>query len=122
MKQMFKSLLIILTLCCFTPYTVSASTYASRLGTKMGTGIVNAATGVAEIPKTIVVTNRLHGPAYAATAGFLTGLFHMMGRTLSGVGDLVTFVVPTKPIVQPNYVWENWDKETSYRKTWELLP
>ena len=122
MKQTLKTLLVLFTLCFFTPYTASASSYPEKLGTKLGNGITNAVTGIAEIPKTIMITNRTNGPAYAATAGFMTGLIQMLGRTGCGVLDLVTFMVPTKPIVQPNFVWQNFKQETSYNGKWELLP
>jgi len=122
MKQLLKTVLIVSTLFFFTSYDATASSYPARLGAKLGNGIANATTGIAEIPKTIMVTNRAHGPAYAATAGVITGIVHMMGRTLSGAYDLVTFMIPTKPIVTPDYIWEDFDKETSYRPTWQLLP
>jgi putative exosortase-associated protein (TIGR04073 family) len=122
MKPMLKALLILFTLFFFTPYTATASSYPAKLGTKLGNGITNMVTGIAEIPKTIMITNRTEGPAYAATAGVMTGLIQMMGRTLCGAVDLVTFMIPTKPIVQPGFVWENFKKETTYTSKWEMLP
>ncbi len=122
MKQTLKTLLILFTLFFLTPYVATASTYPARMGLKLGNGLANAVTGVAEIPKTIMVSNRAHGAAYAASAGFVTGLFNMLGRTLSGALDIATFMIPTKPIVQPDFIWQNFNKETTYRKTWELLP
>lgn len=100
----------------------SATSYPARMGTKLGNGIANVVTGIAEIPKTIIVSNRANGAAYAATAGFVSGLFHTVGRTLLGAGDIATFMIPTKPIVKPDFIWQHFDQETSYRKTWELLP
>lgn len=120
MKQLLKTMLIVSAFFFAISYDASASSYPARLGAKLGNGIANATTGIVEIPKTIMVTNRAQGPAYAATAGLITGIVHMMGRTLSGAYDLVTFMIPTKPIVTPDYVWENFDKETSYRSTWQL--
>lgn len=122
MKQTLKTLLILFSLFFLTPYVATASTYPARMGLKLGNGLANAVTGVAEIPKTIMVSNRSHGAAYAASAGFVTGLFNMLGRTLSGALDIATFMIPTKPIVEPDFIWQNFNKETTYRKTWELLP
>jgi putative exosortase-associated protein (TIGR04073 family) len=79
-------------------------------------------TGIAEIPKNIIIASHNEGPAYAATAGVMTGFLHMLGRTLCGVTDLVTFMIPTKPIVRPNYVWQSFNKETTYSGNWEMLP
>ena len=28
--------------------------------------------------------------------------------------DVVTFLIPTPPTVRPKYIWENFDKETTY--------
>ena len=122
MKPLLKTLLILVTLFSFTPYTATASSYPEKLGTKLGNGITNAVTGIAEIPKNIMITNRTNGPAYAATAGFMTGLVQMLGRTGCGVIDLVTFMIPTKPIVQPGFVWQNFNKETTYTSKWEIIP
>jgi putative exosortase-associated protein (TIGR04073 family) len=117
MKIILKALLMLTLL---VSYNASASSYASRLGGKIGNGIANSVTGIAEIPKTIIIANRREGVAYAATAGVVTGILHMVGRTLSGAYDLATFVIPTKPIVTPDYIWQDFGKETSYRSTWEL--
>jgi putative exosortase-associated protein (TIGR04073 family) len=122
MQATFKKLLVVFTLFLCIPYNASATTYASRLGSKIGYGLMNSVTGIAELPKTVMVTSKTDGIGYAVTAGVVTGLFHTIGRTLSGASDLATFFVPTKPIVQPSFVWESWNKETTYRKTWELLP
>ncbi len=118
MKKLCKTAFIIAVLSV--SYNASASSYPARLGAKLGNGLANAVTGIAEIPKTIMVSNRKEGVAYAATAGVITGMVHMVGRTLSGAYDLVTFMIPTKPIVTPDYIWDDFDKETSYRSTWQL--
>lgn len=120
MRQLSKAVLISATLFVFSAYDATASSYPARMGGKLGNGIANVATGFVEIPKSIRVANRAEGPAYAATAGFMTGMVHMLGRTLCGAYDLATFMIPTKPIVDPDYVWQNFDKETTYRSTWQL--
>ncbi|PPD47758.1 MAG: exosortase system-associated protein, TIGR04073 family [Methylobacter sp.] len=117
MKLILKTTLILTLLIS---YNASASSYPARLGGKIGNGIANSVTGIAEIPKTIMIANRKEGVAYAATAGLVTGLVHMMGRTLSGAYDLATFIIPTKPIVTPDYIWQDFDTETSYRSTWQF--
>ncbi|MFA6162415.1 MAG: exosortase system-associated protein, TIGR04073 family [Methylobacter sp.] len=120
MKKIFKMLLILSALFFATPYTAMAEGYPAKVGEKLGTGIVNVVTGVVEIPKTIMVTNRAHDPAYAATAGFMTGIVHMLGRTLCGAVDLVTFMIPTQPLIKPDYIWKNFDRETSYNMNWQM--
>jgi putative exosortase-associated protein (TIGR04073 family) len=120
MKKMFKMLLILSALFFATPYAAMADSYPTKVGEKLSNGIVNVVTGVAEIPKTIMVTSRTKDPAYAATAGFMTGMVHMLGRTLFGVMDLVTFMIPTKPLVNPDYIWKNFDTETTYNMNWQM--
>ncbi len=122
MKQSLKTLLIVFTLCLLAPHVASASTYPDRIGTKLGNGMANIVTGIVEIPKAIINGNRNQGAAYAATAGFMTGMVHMMGRTLLGAADLVTFMIPTKPIITPAFVWQNFNQDTGYKSNWELLP
>ncbi|MDD1618705.1 MAG: exosortase system-associated protein, TIGR04073 family [Methylococcaceae bacterium] len=120
MKQLFKSLPVLLVLFFFAPYVAMAQSYPTKIGEKLANGIVNVVTGVAEIPKTVMITSRAKGPAYAATAGVMTGIVHMMGRTLFGTVDLVTFMIPTRPLVNPDYIWYNFNRETSYDLTWQL--
>ena len=121
MKQMMKMVMLVGVLFAMTPYAANASSYPAKMGVKLGNGIVNAVTGIGEIPKNIMIANRTEGPAYAATAGVMTGLLHMMGRTLSGAADLATFFIPTKPIVQPNFIWQGFKKETTYGGNWDML-
>jgi len=120
MQQRIKLALIAIALGFLMTVQAHASSYPARIGAKLGNGIANSVTGIAEIPRTISAANRKEGPAYAATAGFMTGLVHMLGRTLSGALDLVTFIIPTKPIVKPDYVWQDFATETTYRSTWEF--
>ncbi|MFU8788794.1 MAG: hypothetical protein ACNA7G_07175 [Methylobacter sp.] len=44
----------------------------------------------------------------------------MLGRTLLGAVDLATFMVPTRPLVSPDYIWNNFDQETRYNMNWQL--
>jgi putative exosortase-associated protein (TIGR04073 family) len=120
MKQIIKPLLMLSVLFFITPYVAAAESYPTKIGEKLGNGIVNVVTGVVEIPKTVMITSHAKGPAYGATAGFMTGIVQMLGRTLSGAVDLATFMVPTRPLVNPDYIWKNFDRETSYNLSWQL--
>lgn len=101
------------------PNCVIAQNYPTKVGEKLGNGIANAVTGVVEIPKTMIITGRRHGATYGMTAGFFTGLFHSVGRSVIGALDIATFLIPTTPIVRPNYIWENFDRETTYT-AWQM--
>jgi hypothetical protein len=49
------------------------------------------------------------------TVGMVKGVMHMTGRTLIGALNVATFLLPTDPWVDPQYVWEDFETETSYR-------
>jgi len=119
MNKLTKILLLFL-LFFFTPYLAMAHSYPAKIGEKLGVGIANVVTGPMEIPKTVTITSRAHGVGYGLTAGFMTGIVHMLGRTLSGALDLATFMIPTRPIVRPDLIWKNFDVETSYNPYWQM--
>jgi putative exosortase-associated protein (TIGR04073 family) len=115
MKKLFKSLPLLFALCVLFPQSAMAEeSYTQRMGQKLAVGFANIVTGFVELPKTIIVTGKENGPAYGATAGFATGLIHMVGRTLFGVADFITFPIPTKPMIYPDYIWNDFDRETTY--------
>lgn len=119
-------LFLLFTLFCLSAQTVMAQGYTTMSGSSMGqsyptlageklmNGIVNAATGFIELPKTIILTSRKDGAPYGLTVGLLTGLIHTVGRTVFGALDAATFFIPTQPTVQPPYIWQDFDKETTY--------
>jgi len=120
MKTLCNRLLLVVALAIAAPYAAMAQSYPEKIGEKLGNGLANVVTGVVEIPKTIAITSRTHNAGYAATAGLMIGIANMLGRTLLGTVDLATFMVPTKALVKPDYIWNNFDQKTSYNRTWQL--
>ena len=118
MKKMIKTLVLLCILFSL-PNFALAHNYPTKVGEKLGNGIANAVTGVVEIPKTMIITGRRHGATYGMTAGCFTGLFHSVGRSVIGAVDIATFLVPTTPIVRPPYIWDNFDRETTYT-AWQM--
>lgn len=118
MKKTFQALLLLITLSCI-PSVAMAHNYPTKVGEKLANGVTNAVTGVVEIPKTMMITGRRHGATYGMTAGLFTGIFHAVGRSVTGALDIATFLVPTTPIVRPNYIWDNFDRETTYT-AWQM--
>ena len=114
MKMKVKSMLIASILCFFLPNTAMAHGYPTKIGEKLGNGVANIVTGFVEIPKTMIVTSHNDGMAYGMTNGFFVGIVHAVGRTLSGAFDVATFLVPTTPLVRADYIWNDFDKETTY--------
>ena len=118
MKKIFKSLLLLSALAFFSPQVVmaQAENYPTQAAEKLTRGIANTATGFMELPKTMILASQKEGIVYGVTAGFLAGLLNVVGRTVLGVMDVVTFPIPTGPTVSPRYIWEDIGKETSYGK------
>jgi len=117
MKKMFKSLLILSTLFFFSPHAAMAESepdYLDKAGAKLENGIANAVGGFLEIPKTVMIMSRSDGPVYGVTVGLLTGVVHTLGRTVYGAVDMATFMIPTKPLVDPDYIWNDSDRMTTY--------
>jgi putative exosortase-associated protein (TIGR04073 family) len=106
-------------LCCVLPQAAIAQSertqsYPAMAGEKLVNGITNTATGFVELPKTMIITTQREGVAYGLTIGLVTGIMHTIGRTVFGALDAVTFLIPTEPTVRPNYIWQDFDKETTY--------
>ncbi|MBM4200776.1 MAG: exosortase system-associated protein, TIGR04073 family [Gammaproteobacteria bacterium] len=88
--------------------------YAQVVGRKLASGFSNMAMGIAEIPKNMIITTNQTNLLFGLTGGALKGLLHTLGRTFSGMVDVVTFPVPTQPITRPPLVWQDFQTETQY--------
>jgi putative exosortase-associated protein (TIGR04073 family) len=89
--------------------------YLDKKGGKLENGIANAVGGFIEIPKTVMIMSRSDGPVYDMTVGLLAGIVYMLGRTVYGAVDMATFMIPTKPLVDPDYIWNDFDRITTYK-------
>lgn len=114
MKKSIASLLVLFALAFFFPNMAMAQAYPIKVGEKLATGVANAVTGVVEIPKTMMIKGRSQGATYGMTAGFFIGLVHTIGRSLTGALDIATFLIPTTPIVNPAFIWDDFNRETTY--------
>lgn len=119
MIQIFKLLSVVFVIFFLSSQTAMANSYPTKVGEKLGNGIANVVTGVVEVPKTMIITGRKQGATYGMTAGFFTGIVHMVGRLATGALDIATFMVPTTPIPQPGHIWDDFDRETTY-KAWQM--
>jgi len=88
--------------------------YLQKVGDKLAAGSTNVATGWLEIPKNMILTSNQHNVVMGLTGGLLKGVLHTVGRTLSGSFDLMTFPLPSQPIVKPVRVYESFKVETQY--------
>jgi len=70
---------------------------------KLGKGINNLLTGWLELPRQINIVTKEDGIKQGLTYGFISGLAHMIFRTVAGAIDAALFIVPPfdKPLVEP---------------------
>ena len=97
----------------------SGISYPARIAGKFGIGLINTVTGIVEIPKSMMVETASEGIGMGMSLGFVKGMTNMMGRTLTGMLDVVSFPIPTKPMITPAVVFQDFDKETTYASGWE---
>jgi len=77
-------------------------------GAKLGRGLTNIATSWLELPAQVYVTAETHDPLVAAIYGPVKGAVFIGLRLLSGLYDLVTFPADSEPLMEPEFVFDNW--------------
>ena len=97
----------------------SGISYPARIAGKFGIGLINTVTGIVEIPKSMMVESASEGIGMGMSLGFVKGMTNMMGRTLTGMLDVVSFPIPTKPMITPAVVFQDFDQATTYASGWE---
>jgi putative exosortase-associated protein (TIGR04073 family) len=116
---MAASLLLAISLCAQPSHgsdafkTVEASTPQEVVGAmslKMVRGVSNATLGWWELPKQVYQTFHEDGVAMGLSVGPLKGIGMTLVRTLSGVGEVLTFPSPFPgfydPYFEPAFVWQ----------------
>ncbi len=115
-RKWFASLILVISFLAPMPAwaaaTIDAGQYASDAGTKLGRGVVNAATGWVEIPKQTVVGGQQNG-VLGGIGGFFKGIGLGAARTLAGAFEIATFWAPVperfEPVMQPATVFGDWN-------------
>jgi putative exosortase-associated protein (TIGR04073 family) len=97
----------------------SGLSYPAKIGGKLGIGMINAVTGLVEIPKSVMIVSEQENPGLGVTLGLVKGLTNALGRSFLGMLDVISFPIPTKPLVNPPVVFQDFDKETTYGTGWE---
>ena len=115
MKNVAMLLWMLSVSCLFLPDAAMADNYVEKAAGKLANGAANAAGAILEIPKTVKIASLEKGPVYGMTAGVVAGILHTIGRTVYGVVDMATFMIPTSPLVDPEYVWNDFGTMTTYR-------
>ncbi len=94
--------------------------YGAEVGHKALNGFANITTSFLEIPKNIINTINDSNFAYGVAGGAGKGILNTLGRMMTGMTDLITAPIPTKPIVAPAYVWNDFDADTTYGEIFRL--
>ena len=94
--------------------------YGSTIGNKALNGFANISTSVLEIPKSIINESNQSNVIWGFFGGAIKGIIQTTGRIGVGLADLITFPIPTKPIVHPAYVWDDFDVDTTYGEVFRL--
>lgn len=115
MSKYFRAIVLSMAaLLCTGSGAMAEESYGKTIGLKAGSGFSNILFGILEVPKNIIKTSNDVNLLFGVTGGTVKGTAHALGRILSGIVDVVTFPVPTKPITSPAFVWENWYTDTQY--------
>jgi putative exosortase-associated protein (TIGR04073 family) len=99
---------------------MASDSYGRDVAVKLGSGLSNLALAWVEFPKNIINTSNETNVTLGFSGGVLKGGLHMIGRTASGLIDLITFPLPTQPITNPTFVWQNFNVETQYGPVFQM--
>jgi putative exosortase-associated protein (TIGR04073 family) len=94
--------------------------YGEKVGNKALNAFANIITSPLELPKNIINTMNQSNFFYGVFGGFLKGLVNTLGRAGCGITDFITLPLPTKPIVYPIYIWDDFDIDTTYGEVFRL--
>jgi len=121
---MKKITLPILLLCLFVASAPSFAdeqqSYGSQVGYKAVNGLTNITTAILEIPKNIINTTNDSNIILGSVGGLAKGMVHTLGRMMTGLTDVITAPLPTKPIIEPAYIWQDFDADTTYDQVFRL--
>ncbi len=92
----------------------SEENYNEQVKTKALSGLANIGASFLEIPKNMINISNDTNFVWGVLGGAPYGGLIMAGRMVSGLADLATCFIPTTPITNPVYVWDDFDKNTTF--------
>lgn len=95
-------------------------TYGQQVGDKFARAFGNLASAWLEIPKNMINTANDNNVILGSIGGLFKGIINTGGRIGAAASDLISFPLPTQPIAQPVYVWDDFDKDTAYGPAFRL--
>ncbi len=110
MKKEFLSILLIIAI-----IAMASTAHAGTPVKKLGRGILNTLTGVLEVPITVIQTSASEGYMKGISTGLIKGIVGGLYRTVAGVYEIVTFLIPAPadyaPVTDPELLFEEMVKE-----------
>lgn len=102
---MKRKLIFILIFSLFSLNCFAYSEYSNPLK-KFCRGIVNGALGIVEVLRQMIETNKTEGDIAGFFWGLFKGMGYFLGRTLIGIYDTGTFLLPPydKVVFEPEFV------------------
>lgn len=97
--------------------------YRRQVGDKALSGAANIVSAPLEIPKNIINVTNEDGSNifYGLVGGAIKGSIDAAARISNGIADLVTAPIPTQTVVDPKYVWDDFDQSNNYGKVMRLV-
>lgn len=97
--------------------------YRHQVGDKALNGAVNILSAPLEFPKNLInLTNEPDSNIfYGIIGGAIRGSIDAAGRISNGIADVLTAPIPTKKVVYPHYVWDDFDQYNTYGKVMRLV-
>lgn len=120
--RVYTSILSLLLLACLVTPSLALEepkpeSIVGKMSNKLVRGITNVATSPVEIPKQTINSIRDQG-ALGAVIGPVKGIGMTLYRAFIGSVETVFFMVPQPgyydPMVDPDYVWNGWEKQQEY--------
>jgi putative exosortase-associated protein (TIGR04073 family) len=96
------------------------TSYGEKIGSKAVYAFANLGMGWLEIPKNIINTINKSNFFYGTAGGTVKGLVNTLGRMGSGIADIITLPIPTKPVAYPLFVSDDFDVDTTYAPLFRL--
>jgi putative exosortase-associated protein (TIGR04073 family) len=94
--------------------------YGQKVSEKGLRVLTNLDFGLLEIPKNIINVTNDSNIFFGFTGGLAKGIIHTLGRMGTGVADLISLPIPTKPIAYPLNPWDDFEQDTRYQAVFQM--
>ena len=98
--------------CSGEPLDAANMGYDKTALNKLGRGAINTLTCLGEVPASIYEVSAEKGEFLGCTLGLGRGILNTVVRGVTGIFDIVTFIIPpyNKPLMKPEYAFQSFDQ------------